>query len=255
MEATSTPAIKKNKKILYKPIATILLTIAVFLVPQFIAILVISIYPAFKGWTEEESTKWLSDSTAAQFFVMLIVGVFAITAVLYLIKRIKVPPAKIGLVRPVPRDLVYAAVALGVYFATYIAVILIASQFIPGLNVDQEQDIGFEKVTTQAQILMAFFSLVILPPLWEETVFRGFLFTSLRATLRLRWSILITSVLFAAVHLQFGNGEPLLWVAAIDTFILSCFLCILREKTGSLVAPMVLHGAKNFIAFYFLFLR
>jgi membrane protease YdiL (CAAX protease family) len=59
--------------------------------------------------------------------------------------------------------------------------------------------------------------------------------------------------LFAVAHLQFGSGAPLLWIAAIDTFVLSLFLIYLKDKTDSLWAPILLHMLKNFIAFMALF--
>jgi len=255
MEAASKPSLKAKNNHLYKPVATVLLTIAVFLVPQFIAVILVSVYPSIKGWSEEQSISWLSNSTTAQFLVRLLVALITINAVLYLIKKARAKPARIGLVRPRLRDIGYALVAYGLYFATYIVLISATDKLFPSINLNQEQDIGFDKVVSQLHLFMAFFSLVILPPLWEEIVFRGFMFTSLRAKMRLRWAIIITSILFAVVHLQIGNGEPLLWVAAIDTFVLSCYLCYLREKTGSLWAPMLLHAAKNSIAFYFLFIH
>jgi membrane protease YdiL (CAAX protease family) len=63
-----------------------------------------------------------------------------------------------------------------------------------------------------------------------------------------------TSLLFALGHLQFGSGAPLLWVAGLDTFVLSVVLCYLREKTGSLWPGIMIHAAKNAVAFSVLFL-
>jgi membrane protease YdiL (CAAX protease family) len=60
-------------------------------------------------------------------------------------------------------------------------------------------------------------------------------------------------LLFAAAHLQWGSGAPLLWVAAIDTFVLSMVLSTLREKTGSLWSAIGLHAIKNGVAFTLLF--
>src|SRR5690606_23879253 len=114
----------------------------------------------------------------------------------------------------------YALVAYGLYFITYLAVIIIASNLLSGLNLDQEQKTGFQAAYSTAELIMAFVSLVVLPPLAEEFLFRGFIFSSLRAKYKLSTSIIITSVLFGVLHLQFGSGAPLLWVAAIDTFIL-----------------------------------
>jgi len=53
--------------------------------------------------------------------------------------------------------------------------------------------------------------------------------------------------------LQARSGQPLLWVAGIDTFILSLVLIYLREKTDSLYASIGLHMLKNTIAFLGLF--
>ena len=100
---------------------------------------------------------------------------------------------------------------------------------------------------------MTFASLVVLTPVAEEIMFRGFLFSSFRVRMRVRYAILLTNILFGIAHLQFGNGAPLLWIAAIDTFTLSCFLCYLREKTGSVWASVMLHAIKNLVAFIALY--
>jgi membrane protease YdiL (CAAX protease family) len=58
-------------------------------------------------------------------------------------------------------------------------------------------------------------------------------------------SAILTSLAFAVVHMQVNVG--------IDVFVLSLFLCYLRERTGSLWAPIILHGIKNGLAFLLLF--
>jgi membrane protease YdiL (CAAX protease family) len=93
----------------------------------------------------------------------------------------------------------------------------------------------------------------VLPPIVEETVFRGFIFTGLRGKLKFVWAAVLTSLLFATAHLEFGSGKPLLWVAGLDTFTLSLALCYLREKTGSLWPGILLHALKNGVAFLSLF--
>jgi len=93
----------------------------------------------------------------------------------------------------------------------------------------------------------------VLPPLIEETVFRGFVYSGLRTKLKPVVAALITSAVFASLHLEFGNGKPLLWVAALDTFTLSMVLCYLRQKTNSLWPGIVLHALKNGLAFMSLF--
>lgn len=139
------------------------------------------------------------------------------------------------------------------YYLSYFATILIAGWLAPSLNVDQAQQLGFNPIGT-AQLIVTFVSLVILPPLVEETLMRGYLYTSLKKGLPQISAALVTSAIFASAHLQAGSGAPLLWVAAIDTFVLSLFLIWLREKTGSLWASMTLHALKNGVAFISLFI-
>jgi membrane protease YdiL (CAAX protease family) len=95
---------------------------------------------------------------------------------------------------------------------------------------------------------------VVLPPVVEETVFRGFLFTGIRNRLKPVAAALITSLLFAVPHLlESGQSGSLLWVAGIDTFTLSLVLCYLRHKTDSLWPGIFLHALKNGIAFVALY--
>lgn len=235
------------------PFTTLLLVLGMFFLSQVIAVLIISLYPAVQDWTDAEAQNWLSNSVAAQFAYVLTAEILLVGAIYYVIKKAGITWQRVGFVKPKLRDLGYGLIAYGLYFLTYLVVIIIVSQVLPGLDLEQEQQIGFEGAVRSSELIMTFVSLVILPPIAEELLFRGFLFSSLRAKYRLRYSIIFTSVLFGIAHLQFGAGAPLLWVAAIDTFVLSCYLCILREKTGGVTAPIILHGVKNFTAFMILF--
>ena len=139
----------------------------------------------------------------------------------------------------------WAVVAFVIYFWTTIVVSLLVAQ-IPGFNAEQEQNVGFNGVTTTLEYIMAFIGLVVLPPIFEETLFRGYLFGRLRQHLGFWFSTLVTSLVFGFVHGQ--------WNVGIDTFVLSIFLCVLREHTGSLWASMILHALKNGLAYFFLFI-
>jgi membrane protease YdiL (CAAX protease family) len=50
-----------------------------------------------------------------------------------------------------------------------------------------------------------------------------------------------------------AESGGLLYIAGLDTFILSLFLIYLREKTDGLWASMALHALKNGVAFVALF--
>ena len=79
----------------------------------------------------------------------------------------------------------------------------------------------------------------ILAPLGEELFFRGLMQSTIRQVSRSPWAaILITAPVFALMHMQEANAIPSLLVLAI-------VLGYLYERSGRLVAPMVLHGLFN----------
>jgi hypothetical protein len=238
----------------YDPYTTIAAIIGIFFIGQIAALFLVGLYPALVGMSEEAYVDWFENSPAAQFGVTLFVASFAVVSIWYVLKRAGIKLSRIGLIKPQTRDIFVAVGAYIAYFVSYFIIVLLASAFLPGLDVEQEQQIGFDTTTKGWTLLLPFISLVVLPPLWEEIVFRGFLFSSLRAKYRFVYTSIATSVLFGLVHLQFGADAPLLWIAAIDTFVLSFYLCFIREKTGSLWPAIYVHAFKNLLAFYLLFI-
>ena len=87
---------------------------------------------------------------------------------------------------------------------------------------------------------------MVLPPIAEELLFRGYLFGRLREQFGFWFTTLIVSIAFGFVHFQ--------WNVGIDTAVLSVFLCYLRERTGSIWASMILHAIKNGFAYFLLFI-
>lgn len=186
-------------------------------------------------------------------FILLIESTVLLTVWVFLrVKDVKF--GFIGLVRPRLKDAGYAVAGFGVYFLLYLIITIIVKTIFPDINFAQNQKIGFESAQQGWELILVFMSLVVLPPIVEEILARGFLYTGLKTKLSLWPSVIITSAMFALAHLQFGSGAPLLWVAAIDTFALSLVLIYLREKTGGLGASIMLHMLKNGIAFVLLFI-
>ena len=81
------------------------------------------------------------------------------------------------------------------------------------------------------------FMALILAPVAEEIVFRGLLLPLMARKLGLSRSILIVSVLFAAVHPHLPALVPL--------FVVSIFLCVGYAYTNSLAVPIVMHMMFN----------
>ncbi len=87
------------------------------------------------------------------------------------------------------------------------------------------------------------FLMVVMAPLLEELLFRGYLFKAWRSTkLGLSGTLLLTSVLFAALHWAQYH-----WILVAVIFGFSILLGLAREKTGSLWVPIILHSLNNLV--------
>ncbi len=236
----------------WHPIVAIALVVFIYFFSQLVAGVFVSIYPAIRGWGVDTTNLWLK-TPAGQFWTIMFIEVSVVLMVWGLLKIRGLNLKAIGLKKPKWMDISYALAGFAAYFVLYVIIALIAQKLFPSIDFDQKQQIGFQTARETSQLILVFMSLVVAPPIAEEILCRGFLYTGLRS----RWPVwiaaVVTSILFAAAHLQFGSGAPLLWVAAIDTFILSLVLVFLREKTNSLSAPIMLHMLKNGLAFTLLF--
>ncbi len=244
----------KNSSVPWGPWSAVLYATIVYFAAQLIASLVVIAYPHLRHWSKATSENWVSNSVGAQFWYVLLAEAVTFGAIWWFIRRRKGSLRLIGWRQLKLSDPVYALAGFALYFVGYVIVLSVITHVVPALNINQKQELGFQNTSGQLNLALTFISLVVLPPLVEETVFRGFVFSGLKNKLPVLYAALLTSVLFASAHLQFGSGQPLLWVAALDTFTLSLVLCYLRQKTGGLWAGVFLHALKNGIAFVSLFL-
>jgi membrane protease YdiL (CAAX protease family) len=81
---------------------------------------------------------------------------------------------------------------------------------------------------------------VVLAPLFEEIVFRGFLFRGLANSFGWVWAALASAGIFGIAHLQLDVFVPL---AALGFFLAWSY-----RRTGSLWAPIAMHAVFNAIA-------
>jgi membrane protease YdiL (CAAX protease family) len=137
---------------------------------------------------------------------------------------------------------------LALMVAVFTVVILIAVNLVSALTVtwlqkfwpdlqpqetvkafQQSDGIGFKLLV----ILMA----VVVAPLVEETLFRGFIYGVLKRYTDAPFAALSSSLMFAIIHMHVGSLLPL-WVLAL-------LFCLAYEITGCLLVPMILHGIFN----------
>lgn len=87
-------------------------------------------------------------------------------------------------------------------------------------------------------------TIVLLAPVLEELVFRGYLFKAWRHSwLGASGTILLTSVLFVLLH----TGQYS-WIVMGQLFVFAVILGLAREKTGSVLTSWLLHMLNNLIA-------
>ena len=119
-------------------------------------------------------------------------------------------------------------------------------ELLPWFDATQAQDVGFTAVYSLPDRFFTLLALVVIAPIAEEILMRGWLYGKLRARLPLVVALLLVSLLFAFLHGQ--------WNVAVDVFALSVVVCSLREITGTIYAGTALHLLKNLLAFYLLYL-
>lgn len=239
------------------PISAVLLTLAFFFASQVIAVVALILGAMiFDGQTTQslQASDGPLSTTPYQFAGTLLVTVALFGLIFAYLKYKKTSLKALGFYKFKWKKFAsYGLAGLFIYlFANTIASVVIGVVWPEILKT--QQDIGFSRAATGYALIPIFISLVIIPPLIEEILSRGFLFGGLRQKLSFVPAVLITSAIFALAHLPGGESQSLVWAAVIDTFLLSLVLCWLREKTGSLWASMLLHAMKNSLAFATIFI-
>jgi membrane protease YdiL (CAAX protease family) len=139
--------------------------------------------------------------------------------------------SRLGVRRFRPSALKWMAAAVGAYllFAMVYSLLIVEPE---------QEDIADSFGPVPVQILLIVFAASIS----EEICFRGMLFAGLREKLP-RWAAaLLAGALFGALHALTG-------ITAVPPLIAFGFvLCLLYEKTGSIVPGIVLHMLNNSIA-------
>lgn len=239
-----------REKLHYGPLSALLITVGSFFGSQLLAGVVVSFFPLFIGWDEARIQQWFDNSVLPQTLIIALSGLISILLIRLFLHMRGNRLIQLGLGRPKLSFIWQALAGFAVYMVGYLVLLVAVKALIPALDLEQKQELGFDFSAKENIVLLAF-SLVIIPPVVEEIVMRGFLFGGLRTKVPFIFAALGTSLLFAAAHLPAAK-DGLLWVGAIDTFVLSMVLCYLREKTGNLWPAIAVHALKNSIALIYL---
>lgn len=286
MNVATVPPLTTARKVPWQTRYTYGVTILAYIVSQLFTALPLVIALLFTNWDSIENNlvdqPWMSLALTG-------VGAIGILLVLYLfMKRKRYSFAFLKMRRRLPFNAIFLIIGTYiVYLLTSILAVVVIQLLFPGFDAAEEQVVGY-KDAYGWQLLLAFVGLVIIPPIAEEMLFRGFLYQGLRDHWKrydaLWWGLGIAVVVAALVSpvagLVFASGSyvavvvgkkhparaaalvtslffglvHMQWNIAIDTFIFSFALIFVFERTQNLWASIILHALKNSIAFIGLFL-
>ncbi|HEX7291820.1 MAG TPA: CPBP family glutamic-type intramembrane protease [Conexibacter sp.] len=167
-------------------------------------------------------------------------GAFIGAAVLFAGRAGRVLPAQFGLVRT------RVGAAIGWMVAAYVTYVALGAAWAALIDTDAQDSLpdslGVDEST--AALVAVCVLVTVIAPLAEEVFFRGYFFGALR-NWRGPWpAALVTGLVFGAIHA--GGTEP---VFLVPLAILGFMLCVVRERTGSLLPCIALHAINNALAF------
>ena len=136
--------------------------------------------------------------------------------------------------------------AVGIVAGVYVGFYVFAGIWSQVLDIHEESDLPDELGANQSTAaLVAVLVLVcVMAPVAEEFLFRGLLFTSLRASMGMWLAAIITGAVFGSIHLGSSPAGLLVPLA-----VLGFGLCLIYAWTRSLYPCVALHAVNNAIAF------
>ena len=102
--------------------------------------------------------------------------------------------------------------------------------------------VSFLKFILSEPLILGVITTILIAPILEEFIFRGFLFSQLRITLGNWGAISLSSLAWTSLHFQYEL--KILFIL----FVLGLFLGFLRWKSNSLFLVMALHAVNNLVA-------
>jgi membrane protease YdiL (CAAX protease family) len=216
-----------------------------FMVAEYLTAGIVEVLKAINVPLRTINASLLSTIFAAVVYLLSLVIVIGLP---WAVRRYRTNRQELGMTRlPSWMDILLAPAGFVLYLLLSGILVHIAGSLFPGFDMNQQQQTGFNHLSHNYELILAFLTLVVIAPLAEEMLFRGYLYGKLRSVVPVWLAALVTSGLFGALHAQ--------WNVGIDVFALSLVLCSLREVTGNIWAGVLLHMLKNGLAFYLLFIN
>lgn len=157
--------------------------------------------------------------------------------------RFLIDSVKVGFARPFML-LHCAVIAYGVNWASLFVINTLFAQWLPGFS--NVNDSSIAQMVASDYTLNAI-GMVLLVPLAEEVMYRGFIFGLLHRSSRLA-AYLVSVLVFAAIHVvgYIGYYDAVTLLLCLVQY-LPAGLCLAwaYERSGSILAPILIHMAVN----------
>jgi membrane protease YdiL (CAAX protease family) len=219
--------------------------LVVFLVPwialPLILIIFLNVLAPSVGWAHQFVVAFEKSDPKASFALVIVDALGSWWLIRHYLKRYGANLRQLGLRRFSWWRAVLTIAAIYIIFFVAVALLLaLVSVLVPSFNANQPQTNDFTGLGPQFRDL-SFLALVIIPPLVEEPVFRGFMFPAFAKRFGIWGGAIISSLLFGLAHLQAN--------VSIYTLVLGLLLCFLYVRLGSIIPGIALHMLNNLIAY------
>ena len=97
------------------------------------------------------------------------------------------------------------------------------------------------------------FVTIVLTPVGEEIMFRGFMYGYFRKKMGIIYGLLFQAFLFSLIHFKYIYGNTFKFI--VGGFLAGLILGILYEKTGSIYPSIICHGTINYLSIIFKFIQ
>src|SRR6266567_8315974 len=174
---------KPHEKVVpWNPILAVVVVVVLYFATALTALMLVSLYPKLHHWTHGTAEAWLANSVFAQAAFTAVSYGLMFVGIWQFLRHYKFSLAGIGLKRPKGEDVLYALSGFAMFFVPWVIIKSVLDHFAPGIS-GQQQDVGFQNVYGVLPLVLAGISLVIFPPVVEEIMMRGFLYTSLKKSM------------------------------------------------------------------------
>ena len=226
---------------IWRPITAFVGLVAAFFIPKLVVGTIVSAWASISSTSVDQ----LANSAVVIFIQVLLVAILTIGILSVIAQPYGGLRKHLRFDRPDKKTLALVGAAFGYYLIATFAASYLLQAFELVKNIP-EQEVGIGAGEGAGALVLHFFRLVVVAAVYEEILFRGFLFKSFLAEYGFAVAAVVTSLLFGLAHGDFIIG--------VDTFLMGMAAAWLVYRSGSVVPAILLHAVKNSLAFAILVL-